>query len=99
MADVYFSSSWRILEPYGPAVQRLAQEGCRSTQPTTPGVQNVELRGPRVGAHRGRRTAPGPWVTLTMNSPDPDVELLRGQIAEWAMAHHEEINANRTTHI
>ena len=34
-----------------------------------------------------------------MNSPDPDVELLRGQIAEWAMAHHEEINANRTTHI
>jgi hypothetical protein len=38
-------------------------------------------------------------VTLTMNSPDPDVELLRGQIAEWAMAHHEEINANRTTHI
>jgi hypothetical protein len=38
-------------------------------------------------------------VTLTMNSPDPDAELLRGQIAEWAMAHHEEINANRTTHI
>jgi hypothetical protein len=47
MADVFFSSSWRILEPYARAVQRLAQEGLRSTQPTTPGVESLELRGPR----------------------------------------------------
>jgi hypothetical protein len=47
MANAFFSSSWRILEPYGRAVQRLAQKGRRSTQPKTPGVQSVELSGPR----------------------------------------------------
>src|SRR5271167_2120083 len=49
MPDVFFSSSWRILEPYGRAVQRLAQKGRRSPQRTTPGVQSVEHEG--LGGH------------------------------------------------
>jgi hypothetical protein len=56
MADVFFSSSWRILEPYGRSVQRLAQMGqgskCSGPEPSLR-VEEAQLESVRDLGDRG----------------------------------------------
>jgi hypothetical protein len=49
MADVFFSSSWRILEPYGRAVQSSHRRGVAARNVRRPGIHSVAVRG--LGGH------------------------------------------------